>query len=448
MKKTFLTIAIVIALSSMLIAQPMPNRGGNGDRPFKGDKDNPRMKDKKLSDEDRDKMEKEMFERRIEMLKKILDTIKEKYKLNDEQRKQLEDIFVKMMENQQKLREEMKKELDALKKKHEEELKKLLGDKYDEFKKEMDKLEKSRQQGNQNRERENWMTPDNIAKALGLSEEQKKKFLKTYEKMMKDMSKLQEQARKDGWTSTKIKDKIEEINKELEKSLKEILTVVQWEKFNEIWKKLFLEQQNRQGPPNRKQFDPSKIIEELGLSESQKKTYEKALKNYEKSHAELMEILKDSGLNRKEIAEKMKSLKDKFDAEIKKILTSEQFEKLKELQKNAEQQLRDREPKQNQRRYNFENLVKILELNDEQQKAIKQFFEDFRDAAEKLREKQGNPDQMQGKMQKLFQELIEKIKSQLDDDQKKKLENWQNKPEKPEKPEKPAHPDKPENPVK
>ena len=161
----------------------------------------------------------------------------------------------------------------------------------------------------------------------------------------------------------------------------------------------------------------------------------------------------------------MKSLKDKFDAELKKILTSEQLKMLKELQKKLAQPQKDREPKQTQRRYTFDNLVKTLKLNEDQQKAIKQFFEDFREASEKLREKRGNPEQMQGKMQKLFQELIEKMKSQLDDDQKKKLENWQkkaddarkspgkenprrNKPDRPEHPERPENPDKPEEPAK
>ena len=287
MKKLLLTITFVLLLSSMPIAQPMRNRGNNSDRPFNGDKENPRMKEKKLSDADRKKMEKEMYDRRIEMLKKILDSIKEKYGLNDEQRKQLEDIFVKMMENQQKLREEMKKEIDAIKKKHEDELKKLLGDKYEEFKKEMNKLQKSRPQGNQRRERENRMSPDKLAKALGLSDEQKKKFKKAFENMMKELDKLRKQAQKDGWTSKKIREKVKAINKELEKNLKEILTVAQWEKFNEMKKRIVPGPPNRQGPFNRNQIDPKKIIEKLGLSETQKKAYEKALKDLEKSRAEL-----------------------------------------------------------------------------------------------------------------------------------------------------------------
>ena len=137
----------------------------------------------------------------------------------------------------------------------------------------------------------------------------------------------------------------------------------------------------------------------------------------------------------------------------------QQLKLLKELQKKQAKPQKDKEPKQPQRKYTFNNLLKTLKLNENQQKAIKQFFEDFRDASEKLREKRGNPKQMQEKMQKLFMELIEKIKSQLDDDQKKKLENWQKKDDKAKEPgrrehprrnmpERPENPDKPAEPVK
>ncbi|MCD4657089.1 MAG: hypothetical protein K8S87_06050 [Planctomycetes bacterium] len=451
MKKALMAITIVLVLSSMVIAQPMGIKDKNGDRPFKSDNENPRMKVKELSDEDREKLEKEMYERRIEMMKKILDAIKEKYELNDEQRKQLEDIFIKMMENQQKLRNKMKNELEAVKKKQEKELRKLLGDKYEAFKKELKRLEKSKQMGKPGRERESRMPLAKIAETLKLTKEQKKKFNKALEKMMKEINKLRDQAGKDGWTSKKMRGKIEVISTEFEKALKEILTVVQWEKYNDMKKRIVPGQPNRQGPNNRRQIDPDKIIEELGLSETQKKAFNKASKKFEKARAELMEILKNSGLSRKEIMEKMQALAEKYEAEIKKILTSEQLDKLKELQKKAAQALKGREPQPNQRRGGFESLLNTLELNEEQQKTIKEFFEDFREASEKLREERGNPEVMREKMQKIFQELIEKIKSQLNDEQKEKLEGWQKNAEDSKKPdgkEKPRRkmPKKPENP--
>ncbi len=245
---------------------------------------------------------------------------------------------------------------------------------------------------------------------LKLSDEQ----IEALEKILTESLKKQKAIRDE------MRKKLEELKRAQEEELKKLLG----DKYDEFKKlqgrrnRFKIQPRDRNANPR----NPFGMLKKLGLSEEQQKALKEAFEKFRNKQKELRESLRDSNVKPEEMREKFKKLYEEFEAELKKLLTEEQWQKYQELKKNFSKRFNPNNRRNRPKR--LKDFLKDLGLSEEQEKAVKEAIKELREAVKDLINGGTAPEQMREKIKALQEELEAKLKKLLTPEQFEKYKKW------------------------
>jgi Spy/CpxP family protein refolding chaperone len=159
---------------------------------------------------------------------------------------------------------------------------------------------------------------------LALTDAEKTKITELQTKVQEDMRARMEEMRNGGgggFDPQAMRAEFEKVNKENDKKVAAILTPEQLTRLKQI----------RIQVMGNSAITDKDVQKDLGLSESQVSQIKKLQEDQQAGMQSMMEAMRDGSMDRDEMRAEMDKRNKKFDADLAKVLTTDQAAKLKEL---------------------------------------------------------------------------------------------------------------------
>lgn len=265
---------------------------------------------------------------------------------------------------------------------------------------------------------------ERMTEALGLSGEEAEKFQGILREAEAQRQKMREE----------MAERMRGIEEKQRERLGEFLDEEQMAQLERFMRRAgeFMRQGGPQGGQNRpdraERPDVNRLMDEMGLTEEQRRRVQGLMRGFEEAQRELRRLGEDPNVPKEQLAEQMRQVQEAIDAQLRQILSPEQFEQYQQFRKGMGQQPQGptqpgpQNARPNQGRDPVENMLERLGLEGEAREQFAQLMNETRQRIREAIESRVDREQMREKLEQAQAEMMERAKEMLTPEQFEKFQ--------------------------